>query len=260
MGLSSDVIWHQTTKEGFQKILKSKQILFSYSLEKFNLQEGYLGIAFPMISMCNLPLSEFSSYNNKYGGYTIGFSKEWGNRHGFTPVWYCNPSSDIWVKLNKNLMDLQYQDRFRLALELLAYLKHPEGSLPRRQYKSYRFEDEREVRIIAKEDDLKEANYAKYLVESSYHRFKSEHKNKSILNFGVRFDIQDIGYLIVKQDITFARTLLGVDGKEIPIFTSSQVMNDIIGVEHDVIDIPDKVQRALELMQRIKLSSDDRML
>ena len=51
-----------------------------------------------------------------------------------------------------------------------------------------------------------------------------------------------------------------VNGKEIPIFTSSQVMNDIIGVEHDVIDIPDKVQRALELMQRIKLSSDDRML
>lgn len=255
MGLSSDVIWHQTTKEGFQKILKSKQILFSYSLEKFNLQEGYFDIAFPMISMCNLPLCEFSSYNNKYGGYTIGFSKEWGNKHGFTPVWYCNPSSNIWEKLDKHLMSNE-QDRFKLALDLLAYLKHPEGSLPRRHYKSYRFEDEREIRLIAKEDDLKGTDYAKYLLELSYKDFKSKHKNKSILSLGVRFDIKDIRYLIVKEDISFARALLGPDGKEIPIFTSSQVMNDIIGVEHDVIDIPDKVQRALELMNRIQLSSD----
>ena len=259
MGLSSDVIWHQTTKEGFQKILKSKQILFSYSLEKFNLKKGYLGIAFPMISMCNLPLSEFSSYYNKYGGYTIGFSKEWGDRHSFTPVWYCNPSSDIWEKLNEHLMSNE-TDRFRLALDLLAYLKHPEGPLPRRHYKSYRFEDEREIRLFAKEDDLKEANYAKYLVESSYHMFKSEHKNKSILNIGVRFNVQDIRYLIVKDDIAFARKLLGEEGKEIPIITSGQVMSDIIGIEHNVIDMADKVQMAVELMRRIQLNSDNRTL
>ena len=83
--------------------------------------------------------------------------------------------------------------------------------------------------------------------------FKSEHKNKSILNIGVRFNVQDIRYLIVKDDIAFARKLLGEEGKEIPIITSGQVMSDIIGIEHNVIDMADKVQMAVELMRRLTL-------
>lgn len=55
MGLSSNILWHQTNEKGFYNILKSKMLLYSYSLEKIVPLFRLTPIAFPMISVSDFP-------------------------------------------------------------------------------------------------------------------------------------------------------------------------------------------------------------
>ena len=64
MGISSNVLWHQTRKDAFFEILKSKKLCVSYSQEEVMPR---LRVAFPMVCLCDLPLSEFASNNWTYG-------------------------------------------------------------------------------------------------------------------------------------------------------------------------------------------------
>lgn len=86
MGLSSNLLWHQTDRESIELILRTQKLLFSYSREN-NLWDNSV-TAYPMISLCDLPFSEMSDYLGKYGDYTLGFSRSWGIENHFNPVWY----------------------------------------------------------------------------------------------------------------------------------------------------------------------------
>ena len=96
MGLSSNVIWHQTRKEAFFEILKSKKLCVSYSQEEIMPK---LRLAFPMICLCDLPLSEFASNNWTYGEYAIGFKRDWVIRNGFNPVCYYHHQSNLMQRM-----------------------------------------------------------------------------------------------------------------------------------------------------------------
>jgi len=73
MGLSSNILWHQTNIDGFKAILKSKSLSCSYSLETFLNKEHKL--AFPMISLSDIPVADIGEYMEQYGGYLFGFSR-----------------------------------------------------------------------------------------------------------------------------------------------------------------------------------------
>ena len=79
MGLSSNILWHQTTFNSMRKILASRMVSCSYSIEDTSFLIGGK-TAFAMVSMCDLPFSELATYLDKYGGYTLGFSRSWGKR------------------------------------------------------------------------------------------------------------------------------------------------------------------------------------
>ena len=115
MGLSSNILWHQTKTGLLKQILKSRSFCFAYSKEVLPGSDKVT--AFPMISFCNLPFAEFADYGNKYGGYSIGMSREWGMRNHFTPVLYCDDTSNIMNHLsligktclhNKNIKEASY--------------------------------------------------------------------------------------------------------------------------------------------------------
>lgn len=57
MGLSSNILWHQTGEEGFYAILKSKRLRYSYCLERIIPEFRLEPIAFPMISVSDYPFS-----------------------------------------------------------------------------------------------------------------------------------------------------------------------------------------------------------
>ena len=80
MGLSSNILWHQTTLDGLKGILNEQGFFYSYSLESILSRESKnnLNVAFPMVSLCDLPFSELNDYIKKYGGYLIGMKRTWG--------------------------------------------------------------------------------------------------------------------------------------------------------------------------------------
>ena len=116
MGLSSNILWHQTNERGFYEILKSKKLRYSYCLERIIPEFHLEPIAFPMISVCDYPLSEIGNNKWAYGNYNIGFRQEWGVKAGFSPVWYCSMGSRGLRQLNVLLEDaLKNESKGRFA-------------------------------------------------------------------------------------------------------------------------------------------------
>lgn len=246
MGLSSNILWHQTTLNGLMAILKERTFRYSYSKEMvFNSVDT---IAFPMISFCDLPLSEFSEYIGKYGGYSIGVSRSWGIKIGVNPVWYCDFYSNVVHSIMKLLLrELNSSDYGYVyeLFEILAYIKPMEDKLKTKRvgYSKYRFSDERELRIVPYLRDLESKSVKPFLYNKLYEEYKVSNNNSSLIELGESFEWSDIKYVIVKNktDVKRVRKLLktfNCDNEDIGIFYQQQVKADFIGIEHNKVDMP----------------------
>ena len=123
MGLSSNILWHQTSEDGFYEILKSRELRYSYSLERIILLFGLKPVAFPMISVSDYPFSEIGNNKWTYGDYCIGFSQKWGEHVGFSPVCYCSYGSRILQHLNVLLgkaIKSNSKEMFDLAMSMFS--------------------------------------------------------------------------------------------------------------------------------------------
>ena len=189
MGLSSNVLWHQTRKEAFFEILKSKKLCVSYSQEEIMPK---LRLAFPMICLCDLPLSEFASNNWTYGEYAIGFKRDWAIRNGFNPVCYYHHQSNLMQRMYTLLRDAISESLsgvMNMAIYFLSYYKPIEGQLitSKREYKNYRFYDEREYRMVPYFTQLRGTH--QMLSREEYASYKEAHNGKSLLDdVSIEFD------------------------------------------------------------------------
>lgn len=238
MGLSSNIVWHQTSKEGLMGILQEQQIRFSYAKESVFSKD--FSFAVPMISVCDLSLADTNEYLGKYGGYCIGLSKQWANGLGFTPVWYCAPNTTCLKTLrmyldNSIIIKELFIKDYKLYYDfiyILSHIKDTEGPLPKKGYKNYRFYDERELRLVPSIEKLKDINQEPIILD--LRNFK---QSKSLLSLGVAFSFNDIKFIIVKdkKDIEEIRNLLitKFSDASIPIFTCDDIIKNVIGVNHN---------------------------
>lgn len=254
MGLSSNVLWHQTRKEAFFEILKSKKLCVSYSQEEVMPR---LRVAFPMVCLCDLPLSEFASNNWTYGEYAIGFKRDWAIRNGFNPVCYYHHQSNLMqqmYKLVSNAKDIE--GLLAMAINLLSYYKPIEGQLitSKREYKNYRFYDEREYRMVPYFTQLGGNQHMLSMVE--YVSYKEAHNGKSLIDdVCIDFDYSDINYIVVRSDSNVVQTkrILGdhLQKSNIIILTKPQVEYDIIGSNHNIPVVKSQYEMDLEVAHRI---------
>ena len=253
MGLSSNTLWHQTKKDGLKGILKERRLYLSYSLEDVSPTDTKkFEFAFPMVSVCDLPLAETGNYLKKYGDYTIGLCADWGKRNHFSAVWYCYKNS-IALKTIVEMLARKievygenvYKDKdYQRIVYILSYIKKYEGALPKRNYKNYRFYDERELRFVPDADSLKEYGERPFL--GNYETYKKTHNNSSLLNksLNVPYEWDDIKYVIVEKDsekLEFKNLIESLSGRtdlSISFFTNKEVLDDIIGMNHDEQDTP----------------------
>ena len=261
MGLSSNILWHQTKTDSLKQILRTRTFRFAYSKEI--IPGTGVTMAFPMISFCNLPLAEFADYGNKYGGYSIGMSREWGIKNRFNPVLYCENTSNIVRRLASIISNLQsgaeFSDKVLDVLECLAYIKPIEDTLEvgDRKYTNYRFMDEREVRLVPDFTDFKRRLILPILTPEQYGQYKLEHNNKPILEESISFEWSDIKYIIVKNNtnITEYRKLLNrldSNNDNIHIFDQQQVREDFIGIGHNKLTRP-SLPKNIDMEKLMKL-------
>ena len=109
MGLSSNSIIHFTSeKENLKSILKSNFRPF-YCREEIIIDNRPMTYAAPMVSFCDIPLSEIKSHINKYGAYGLGLTKEWAERNRLNPVLYFEKKIHIIFKLCRCLPKIYFK-------------------------------------------------------------------------------------------------------------------------------------------------------
>lgn len=254
MGLSSNILWHQTKEEGFYAILKSKKLLFSYSLERIVPVKGMRSIAFPMISVSDYPISEISNNDWRYGSYCIGFRQEWGIKVGFSPVWYCSYNSHSLRLIDWLLADAiknESQGRIGVVMALFANMKLNQAPLQTKNQKfdKYRFYDEHEWRVVPYITETDKAEVMPFLTEEGYKKYKEDHDGNSLLDFGVEFQYDDIHYIIVEKESDIQNTR-DIVGDRIHIFTKEEILEDIVGVDHHEEILPSQFEIDYEAAQR----------
>lgn len=240
MGLSSNMVWHQTDFDGLKAILTEKCFKCSYSLENIHWKSSHIQIAFPMLSFCDIPLSDMDDYLGKYGKYTIGIKRKWAEQHGFVPVWYQTEHSPSLIELMKqrdNLLKREWSNHDILLWSILSCIKNYQGDLKKYGFKSYRFYDEREIRYVPNYDILRKLGISPYLNSHQYIDYKSKNDNSLIPGITLPFSYKQIGYILISSQNQKKRVLELLKDNEVQndvvIMSYNQIKEDIIGLCHN---------------------------
>jgi hypothetical protein len=205
MPISTNSIIHYTdTFDKLEHILK-EGLCIKYCAEKLTIHGG-LGsqAAHPMVSFCDIPLSQSYKHFDAYGKYGIGLTKLWANKMGINPVLYMESKSSISKTLGSlladrrktgtNLSGLQKSN----ILKIKCFTKNYSGHLRRKNIdnKNYRFYDEREWRLVPESDNLNGAAFSINLKD--YENDKDKY-NSRIGDIRFQFAPADISYIIVDK-------------------------------------------------------------
>lgn len=215
--LYPDILFHFTQSIGNLIQIFQQGFHLSYARETFRGPKETVDLATPMVSFCDLKLSELKSHMGNYGDYGIGLTKEWACKNGLNPVFYLSKNSWVvddyvaTVKAVYNNFSATYTEQYdgqlneleeavNNSLSMYRFMKNYEGRLIRQNgdlYENYRFADEREWRYVPKDIDI----WLKYvpLDELKVEKWKERWNNK-IQKMVLKFHPDDIRYIIVKDD------------------------------------------------------------
>jgi hypothetical protein len=205
MGLSSNSLIHLTkTKESLIGILHDN-FRVNYCVENIKTLKGYLKGAFPMVSFCDIPLSEIKSHIFKYGNYGIGIKKNWAIKNGLNPVLYIENQSLLGGQLRRTIEDLlkdkaasKFNENDIAIFDLVRYMKNYQDKLVhnKEEIENYRFSDEREWRYVPGFKDVTPfINISDYDTDD-----KKEIANKILSSLRLAFEPNDISYIIIESE------------------------------------------------------------
>jgi hypothetical protein len=248
MAISSSSIFHFTKAKSALEGMLTDGFKVKYCLETVRAEFKDNCYAVPMVSFCDIPLSQVKDHINKYGPYGIGLTKEWARKQRLSPVQYVAAGSfhGSSLKLVINSMipkdkskwtDLS--DSQRAVIDLMRYLKNYEGDLKRgaKPISNYRYYDEREWRYVPEFSDefpmlVRGENYQTASQKSAANAHLSEIR--------LKFEPSDIKYIIVKSEgevHAFVDVIRQAKGKNFPmkdiellttrILTKEQIESDL---------------------------------
>lgn len=250
--LYPEILFHFTSIEALFGILHTT-FSVSYAREKIQGKKGVREFGVPMISFCDLRLSELKEHMSKYGEYGIGLNKEWANRNGLNPVWYVSKSCDFADNFSDALDEIyrhldtlsepgqhkKLSDSYMKVIDTYRYIKNYEGELKRagNVTENYRFADEREWRFVP---PLTTADVLPFVPITRIRTQKQKADyNQKISNVKLRFRPDDIKYLIVESEsditdlIQHLRSVKNrfsepdIDRLSSRVLTSEQIHNDV---------------------------------
>lgn len=253
MAISSNSVIHYTNKlENLKGILESQGFRLKYCLEKISINnETIFESGVPMISFCDIPLSEVKNHIDLYGSYAIGLYKTWAKKSRLNPVLYLEDNSVIsnsilslydYISDINEMKDYNDKDSNILVeyLSVLRFYKNYEGKLKHGKIDSenYRFYDEREWRYVPDLEKTSNSDFP-FIIWGDEYASKKQEYNENISNHFLNFDFKDISYIIVddESDIPEILSVLNTvyedicTSKELKvlstrIITKNQIYND----------------------------------
>lgn len=211
-GPCPDILFHFTSSTALQGIIK-EGFRPSYAKERIVSGSTVKEIVVPMVSFCDLRLSELPFHMRKYGRFGIGLTKLWAEKMGLNPVVYVNKGSDFTASLIKGLesysklitkigdwdnMISETKDGYWNLLNIQRYIKSYEGRLIRksRDLGEYRFADEREWRYVLPLDIIGLLPF----MPINFFGDEKDFYNNAIATYMLRFEASDVKYIIVEGD------------------------------------------------------------
>jgi Putative abortive phage resistance protein AbiGi, antitoxin len=225
--ISSDTLFHFTpTLENLVSILVNEfrpRLCvedFGYVAQYLDDEEVEPECGIPMVSFCDIPLSQVTTHMGRYGHYGIGLTKKWGRENGVSPVMYVHenaPGPRSVARLIQLIGSepLQGQPVAVRALALqpgqvLYHLKPYNGTLIRRDRteQDVCFYDEREWRYVP-------ANVEE-IPSISREQLADPVRCKPVVDLvdglpSLSFDPWDINYIIVSREAELLPLFYAID-------------------------------------------------
>jgi hypothetical protein len=107
--ISSNTLFHFTINMDHIISILEEGFRPNLSLEDLSCLQLEQKLAIPMVSFCDIPLSQTKLHMKHYGYYAIGLSKSWGQKNGVNPVLYTYQGSPLAASLSQSLV-WTYQD------------------------------------------------------------------------------------------------------------------------------------------------------
>lgn len=224
--LFPSVVCHFTKRSNVLiKILESMFFQVSYAKEEIIGIDTTRTFGIPMVSFCDIRLSQLSEHITKYGQYGIALNKSWAVSRGLNPVSYINKDCSMFNRLDTRLRALrdsmihlklegtigEYKEtleQYNDFINTIRYMKNYEGDLIRNKkppIKDYRFANEHEWRYIPNiESDI--VPIRKVVPNTNW---KSE-ANKSIIqkdDSRLSFSLDDIKYIFIKDEVMSSKII-----------------------------------------------------
>ncbi len=206
MALSSSTLIHFTSSKDALKCILADNFKIKYCRESIRLHSLEEVLHIPMVSFCDIPLSQIKRHIASYGHYGIGLSKEWAMKNRLNPVLYVQGSSTLaqsYEELMKNLLkgeeDGVVDGKARdMARDIVRYIKNYEGPLNRQgsSVDKYRYSDEREWRYVPDRGESCEMMY----ISQQFEKIGKEAANACLASMRLTFDPDDIKYIIIEKD------------------------------------------------------------
>ncbi|KIF54174.1 abortive infection system antitoxin AbiGi family protein [Vibrio owensii] len=213
MGVSSNSIIHFTDSLDAIKGIIKNSFKLKYCREYIYIgDDSYVDILVPMVSFCDIPLSEIKEHIDKYGSYGVGLTKEWARKNHLNPVLYIDKNSFLNKTLGsavesyiiskhqgKNpLHALPIEDR--PVIDILRYVKNYQEDLKRKEetIPDYRFYDEREWRYVPDVNEDIGFCFDRDKLEGFEDVYADSQEKLSDLKLS--FSPEDISYIIINDD------------------------------------------------------------
>jgi len=213
--VSANTLFHFTsTIENLRGILRS-DFLPRYSVEDLSVlspkgtSDATFSFAIPMVSFCDIPLSQVASHMAIYGNYAMGMRKNWGKSNKIAPVLYTYRRSRVAASVVRLLaapapLASLGRDKsvvLRQFPELLCFVKAYEGTLVHngKTRRRHRFYDEREWRYVPR---LPGSPPMFQILQSSLNSHDLLHQANGSLppDARIRFSPRDIKYVVVSRE------------------------------------------------------------
>lgn len=246
MPLSSNSILHFTKTSAALKGILQDNFKVKYCLEMIHLSDE-LNYAAPMVSFCDIPLSQIKDHIGKYGAYGVGLTKEWAQKNKLNPVVYIQENSYLAESVDRSYREIlavkdidwnNLSEEQKHWLNILRHVKNYEGELRRNgAILNYRYSDEREWRYTPTYEDCKQMAIDPVGYDTDV---KKATVNERIANLRLSFDPNDIKYIIIEKEseisefVDVLRTSKGnkysyndLERLMTRIITSEQIMTDL---------------------------------
>lgn len=207
MNTRSDTLFHFTKSENVLFEILKHGFWPSYCLEDLSWQgkDKTEFVAFPIVCLCDIPLSRITDHIDFYGSYGIGLKRSWAHKNQLNPVLYLgegNPAANSFVSAVRTAKKQEKEEKGSSAIKDLRFLAAHTKPLSGQMIVSDKtvekeFYKESEWRHVASHEEV-----PPYLVQSKYENqdILSDANQKTRENAMLKFLPTDVAYVFVPSD------------------------------------------------------------